>query len=101
MNPPRLSLLLAALLMTGCASLPDAVRLEWQHVSHPLAGPPFGPTTAEDSLDQLNALAKWQQDGWYYEAGFGWKVTDGGMYGPRLMFTSRIGREIRVRGIDR
>lgn len=87
---------LVALLATGCSSLlPNAARVEIEHVSHPMAGPPFGPRNEEDALSQLNILVRWQQSAWYAESGLGYKLEDSGMYGPRLTFTARVGREIR------
>jgi len=86
----------AVLSLCGCASLaPDAVRVEWEHISHPLAGPPFGPTTEEDCLDQLNVALHWQNGAWFVESGLGYKLADAGMYGPKLTFTSRVGREFK------
>jgi len=88
--------LASALLLCACAAVkPDSARAEWEHVSHPLAGPPFGPPSEEDALDQLNLMLHWQRGAWFAESGLGYKLADEGMYGPRLTFTSRVGREIR------
>jgi hypothetical protein len=92
-----LSVLLACLLLQGCAMSPDLVRAEEEHTSHPLAGPPFGSKSEEDSLDALNLIARWNAGAWYAETGLGYRIGDGGFYGPRLTFTSRVGREFRVK----
>jgi hypothetical protein len=91
------ALFLVAMCSAGCAIAPHSVRAELEHVSHPLAGYPFGPADEEDALSQLNVLLKWhQQRGWYTEAGCGYKLMDEGMHGPRLTFTARIGKEFRL-----
>jgi hypothetical protein len=83
-------LLVAALLFTGCAS----VRAEWEHTSHPFAGPPFGPTNEEDNLDTINIIGRRQMGHAYVEMGVGYKLADGGFDGPELTFTSRFGVEL-------
>lgn len=84
------------LVVSGCASLhPDAGRVYWGHVSHPQVGPPFGQRHEEDSLDTLNAALVWRDGAWFVETGLGWKLVDGGVYGPDLVFSSRIGREFQ------
>lgn len=77
-------------LLGGCSS----VRVEHEHVSHPFAGPPFGPLTEEDSLDTVNVIARKEHGRFYIEAGLGYKVNDGGFHGPDLTFTSRVGVEL-------
>lgn len=83
-------LALLAVALTGCSS----VRVEWEHVSHPFAGPPFGPQSEEDSLDTLNVITRKEAGRVYIETGLGYKLGDGGFYGPGLTFTSRIGVEL-------
>jgi hypothetical protein len=88
----------ALALLTGCAS---AYRLEVEHVSHPLAGQPFGPRTDEDALTQAHALASWRRGVGYVEAGIGWNLRGeggGGFYGPALTGTVRAGVEFKGRG---
>jgi hypothetical protein len=85
--------MLAALLATlqGCALAPTGMYSEYEHVSHPLAGAPFGPENEEDWLDQLNVGAKWERGGAYLHAGIGYVLTDGGFFGPRLTGSIRAG----------
>lgn len=88
-------ILVVAAILSGCASIvPDAVRGEWSHTSHVFAGPPFGPKYEEDSLDTANVIARWQNGRLYSEIGVGYKLADGGFFGPDLTFTSRIGVEL-------
>lgn len=87
------------LALSGCASA--SILLEAEHVSHPLAGWPVEPQRhAEDELNQVNALVKWQRRGWYVVGGVGYNLygSDGaGFYGPALTGTVRIGYEIKLR----
>lgn len=47
----------------------------------------------EDSLDRLNGcLRKDTRKGFYYESCVGYKIGDGGFYGPKLTFDGRIGK---------
>lgn len=73
--------------LTGCGSY----RVEWEHVSHPMAGPPFGLASDEDALDTINVIGRKDTGRFYVEAGLGYKLADAGFYGPELTFTSRIG----------
>ncbi len=79
--------------LSGCTSL----SMEAQHVSHPLAGPPFGPITDEDSLDAINACAQRETKKWYVEQCIGYVYTDGGFYGPKLIWQGRFGRKWKLR----
>jgi hypothetical protein len=79
-----------AIALSGCAT----VSAEWAHTSHPMAGYPFGPSYEEDTLDTLNVIGRHQIGRTYVEMGVGYKLADGGFYGPELTFTSRIGVEI-------
>lgn len=87
----------ALLLLTACAT--PALRVEVDHISHPMAGWPCGPANEEAQLTQLNALLHWQRGGWYADAGIGWKLaekTQWDFVGPKLTGTVRIGREFRL-----
>jgi hypothetical protein len=90
----QLAVLAIAVTLAGCAS---GVRLEAEHVSHPFAGRPFSDRTEEDSLTQVNALLEWQRHGWFIESGLGYRVRDGGFYGPPLTFTVRAGRRFELK----
>ncbi len=92
-----LAFLLVWLLSQGCSYL----KLEAEHISHPMAGYPVGPADQEDTLNQVNAcLGKRARLGvramWYAEHCLGYKVTDGGFYGPSLTYTGRTGIEIKL-----
>lgn len=84
-----------SLLLTcsGCTS----VSVQLEHISHPFAGPPFGPTTEEDSLNQPQVCAAREEQRWYVEHCVGYKLGDGGFYGPRLTYTARVGRRWGLR----
>lgn len=89
--------LFVVLLFTGCAVMPDKVSAEIEHVSHPLAGPPFGPSNEEDGLSQATLTARWQKGRVYAESGLGYNLqgrNGGGFYGDPLTYTGRIGYEI-------
>lgn len=83
----RSIIVIAAIALTGCSSL----QVELEHTSHPFAGPPFGPTSEEDSLNTVNVIARRQTGSVYAEMGLGYKTNDGGFHGPELTFTSRVG----------
>ena len=76
-----------AMTATGCAGM----RLEVEHTSHPLAGPPFGERSEEDSLNTVNVIKRIQKGRVYAETGLGYKIGDGGFYGPDLTATVRVG----------
>lgn len=71
----------------------NSASVELAHTSHPFAGPPFGPTDEEDSLDRVNGcLRKDKRNGVYWEGCIGYKYVDGGFYGPKMTFDGRIGK---------
>lgn len=87
---PRTAALLAtALALTGCSVA--SVDAGWSHTSHPLLGPPFGPSNDEDTLDTLGFRARWVRGPYYVEAGLGQQLKDSGFYGDGFIFTSRVG----------
>ncbi len=90
-NTAKQALILAALALAGCGATPDSVSLEHMHVSHPLLGPPFGPSNEEDTLDTLGFRARWVSGRYYAEAGLSQQMKDSGCYGDGFIFTSRIG----------
>lgn len=87
--------------VSGCASLaPASTKLEFEHVSHPLAGWPVGARDQEDALTQANGLLVWRAERAYVEAGLGYNLRGrdgGGIYGPTLTGTVRAGMEIPLR----
>lgn len=92
-------LMSAIVSLSGCMLVPDAARLEVEHVSHPLAGPPFGPANEEDGLSQFNVIGRWQGEQWYIEQGFGLNLegrNGGGFKGPPFTYTGRVGIEFKL-----
>jgi hypothetical protein len=87
-----IALLLSCCALTGCTSL----SLDASHTSHPFAGPPFGPASEEDSLNSISACLQREARGWYAEQCLGYKIGDGGFYGPRLIYTARAGMKWRL-----
>ena len=78
---------------TGCTSM----TAEYEHISHPFAGWPFGPQSEEDTLDQLNLCLVKRGDGdrfaVYGASCLGYRLTDGGFYGPSLTGGFKAGVE--------
>jgi hypothetical protein len=86
----------AVLVLSGCSTIGgvcDETRIEarYSHVSHPFAGPPFGPKEEEDALDTIGPMGRCTVGRGYVEIGTGWKLGDGGFYGPGLTGTMNIG----------
>jgi hypothetical protein len=81
---------IAAVTLAGCAA-PTSIDAGWSHVSHPLLGPPFGPSNEEDTLDTLGFRARWVRGPYYAEAGLGQQLKDSGFYGDGFIFSSRVG----------
>lgn len=84
-------LALAALALAGCSVAPSSMDANWAHASHPLLGPPFGPSNEEDTLDVLEVRARWQYGRYFTEMGLGQQLKDNGFYGDGFIFTSRVG----------
>ncbi len=80
-------LLSCVLFLSGCTSL----SAELMHVSHPLKGPPFGPTTEEDSLNVLQACGERGTGRFYVEMCLGHRMGNGGFYGDDFIYTGRFG----------
>ena len=79
--------------LAGCTSL----KLEYEHVSHPLAGWPVeAQYGAEDTLDHIQACAVRKAGRLYSEACLGHKLRDGGMYGPSMTGAIKIGMEFAI-----
>ncbi|MEP7314257.1 MAG: hypothetical protein ABI859_16860 [Pseudomonadota bacterium] len=92
---------LVLLLFAGCAVLPNTLRAEWAHVSHPMAGWPFEPQSgSEDELNTVGVVGRWQFGHAYIDAGLAQKLQGrnaNGFIGPALTGTVRAGVEIRLR----
>lgn len=87
----RIAIITAAMFLSACTVAPDRIELDWLHASHPLLGPPFGPSNEEDTLDVLGPRARWERGRCYVEAGIGRQLADGGFYGDGIIFTSHVG----------
>lgn len=94
----RISAVAAVIALSGCSVLaPTTAVVGLQHVSHPLAGPPFGPRNEEDSLDQLTAGLRWEYGNVVVEQRLGYKYVDGGFYGPKLSYYGSVDYLIPLR----
>jgi hypothetical protein len=89
--------ILLGMQLTGCAVMPESMYAEVEHVSHPFAGPPFGPRTEEDTLNMINVGGTWSKDNVYMDVGLGYKFTDSGFHGPPLSFDMRVGYRIPLK----
>lgn len=67
------------------------VNLQYTHISHPLAGWPFGEKSEEDAVHSVGPLARCTRGRGYLEGGVGWKVKESGFYGPELTGTLNVG----------
>lgn len=92
-------LLVALILLSqlgGCSAMrPTGATVELEHVSHPLAGWPTGPSNEEDGLSQVSGLLEWDIAGFRLQQGLGYKLEQGGFKGPELTYTGRISRTFR------
>lgn len=83
------------LIAQGCMTVNvcdrTTIGTEYEHVSHPLAGWPQGDRDEEDALHQLNGIGRCEMGRGYVEGGVGWKVRNGGFYGPEMTGTIRVG----------
>lgn len=84
-------------ILSGCAAIPSSVDIEAEHISHPAVGWPVSPSSDEDGLSQVQVLARWQSGPLYMQHGLGYNLQGrdgGGIYGPSLMYTGRIGIQL-------
>ncbi len=87
------ALILAALSLTGCAT----VLIEAEHISHPGAGWPVGPASDESQLTQGNFILRWKKGAFYMDAGLGVKLYERhprDFVGPKVTGTVRLGAEL-------
>lgn len=86
---------ISCLLLTGCGTVPfcdkQSVRSEYEHISHWTVGPPFGPQSEEDWIDQVSLIGRCTRGRAYAEIGVGYILTNGGFYGPDETFIGRGG----------
>lgn len=86
-----LALLFLLVTCAGCSTMaPNQVDACLTHVSHPLQGAPFGPSTQEDSLDTVGACATWERGRVSFESGLGYKYKEGGFYGDDFIFQGQL-----------
>ena len=87
----KLAIIATTIALAGCSHL-ESIRIEEEHVSHPFAGPPFGPSNEEDALDHVEILGRYVfEHNLYIDMGLGYKLADEGLYGPKLTGTVRVG----------
>lgn len=93
-----LAILITSTLASGCSGLglermcdQAKISVEYTHISHPLAGYPFGPGTEEDAVHTAGPMGRCDMGRAYVEGGLGWKVRDAGFYGPELTGTLNVG----------
>jgi hypothetical protein len=85
--------LLCIILISICPTLVGctALGVEYGHTSHPFAGPPFGPDGMEDTLDAIYVNGRYEYGRFYVDSAVGYKVTDGGLTGPKVVWSGRFG----------
>lgn len=87
---------LTLIALTGCAAMPDAVGTAHTHVSHPFAGPPFGPSSEEDALQTIDLFARWEHGSAFAELSIGYMPVNNGFYGPPITGGFRFGYAIHL-----
>jgi len=94
----RIIIVVSLLSLNGCALTNHcdsrSIRLEYEHVSHPFAGPPFGPVNEEEWLDHAGPVGRCQVGKGYVEGTLGYKLNDGGLDGPKITGGIRVGVEL-------
>lgn len=92
----RIILIFGLGLVSGCSVIGGLcdeakVSVEYTHISHPFAGAPFGPAVEEDAVHTAGPIGRCERGRGYVEVGTGWKLRQGGFYGPDLTGTLNIG----------
>lgn len=87
------------IILSGCQTLiPDRGNIEFEHISHPGSGWPFGPSTEEATLTQFAGTLTWETDIGYLSTGLGYNIDrSGDFYGSRVTGSFRIGKEFRFK----
>lgn len=85
-----------AAINTSSAIVPDAIRAEVEHISHPLAGFPLN-ADKEDAVSTVGVVARWTRGHFYVEQGLGYKIDRSGFNGPDMTYAGRIGYEWRIK----
>lgn len=86
--------LLALLQACAIVPAPTACFANYDHVSHPLRGEPFGPPTEEDALDSLGTTCRWEKDRLFFESGLSYMWPGSDLYGDDLLFNGRVAYKI-------
>lgn len=109
-----LLLLLTCLLFMGCTPIkpdtvpvivhgliPNVLTIEVSHESHASVGAPFTSCNrCEDGLTTVSAIAGWKVGGAYLQIGEGVNIdgrNGGGFYGPKEVFTARVGYQFKLK----
>lgn len=96
------SLLVSALALGGCAVVPQTVRVEYEHISHPGAGWPVErqSATVDNTVDHIVLSGGWTLGGVDVTVGVGRKIVpyrESGFKGPKTTGVLRVGRTWRLR----
>lgn len=88
--------IMTALLLQGCAALPapDMCFASYDHLSHPLQGPPFGPELEEGTIDSVGTTCRWERGRLFFESGLSYMVPDSDLHGDDFLYNGRIGVKI-------
>lgn len=88
--------LLTLATLSGCAVVPspDQCFANYDHVSHPLQGEPFGPKTEEGTIDSVGGTCRWERGRMFFESGLSYSWPDSDLYGDDLLFNSRVAIKI-------
>lgn len=92
----RVVALLALATLQACATVPspNACFVNYDHVSHPLQGQPFGPKTEEGTIDSIGGTCRWEKGRVFIESGLSYMWPDSDLYGDDLLFNSRVAYKI-------
>lgn len=86
----------SALVLQACAVLPAPTTcfVNYDHLSHPLQGPPFGPDTEEGTIDTVGGTCRWEKGRVFVESGLSYLWPGSDLYGDDLLFNSRVAFKI-------
>ncbi len=81
-------------ILQGCSVAPIICFMNYDHVSHPLLGVPFGPETEEGTIDSIGTTCRWDHGRVFLESGLSYMIPDSDLYGDDFLFNSRIAVKI-------
>lgn len=92
----RMMAVLALATLQACAVVPQPKTCfaNYDHVSHPLQGPPFGPPEEEGTIDSVGGTCRWERGRVFFESGLSYSWPDSDLYGDDLLFNGRIAYKI-------